>query len=47
MGLIRKKNIGTLKEHRRIAKAIKNRDISAAQEAVAANIETMRSNLFN
>ncbi len=42
-----KKNIGTLKEHRRIAKAIKNRDISAAQEAVAANIETMRSNLFN
>ncbi len=42
-----KKNILTLKEHRRIAKAIKNRDISAAKEAVEANIQTMRTNLFN
>ena len=42
-----KKNIGTLKEHRRIAKAIKYRDISAAKEAVEVNIQTMRSNLFN
>ncbi len=42
-----KKNKCTLKEHRRIAKAIENRDISAAKEAVEANIQTMRSNLFN
>ena len=42
-----KKNKCTLKEHRRIAKAIKNRDIVAAQEAVEANIQTMRKNLFN
>ena len=42
-----KKNMCTLKEHRRIAKAIKNRDISAAKEAVEANIQTMRTNLFN
>ncbi len=41
------KNKGTLKEHQRIAKAIKNRNISAAQEAVALNIQTMRTNLFN
>ena len=42
-----KKNKCTLKEHRRIAKAIKNRDIVAAQEAVEANIQTMRKNLFS
>ncbi len=42
-----KKNKCTLKEHRRIAKAIENRDISAAKEAVEANIQTMRTNLFN
>jgi DNA-binding GntR family transcriptional regulator len=42
-----KKNKCTLKEHRRIAKAIENRDISAAKEAVEVNIQTMRSNLFN
>ena len=42
-----KKNMCTLKEHRRIARAIKNRDISAAKEAVEANIQTMRTNLFN
>ena len=42
-----KKNKCTLKEHRRISKAIKNRDIVAAQEAVEANIQTMRKNLFN
>ena len=41
------KNAGTLKEHRRIARAIKDRDISAAKEAVEANIQTMRTNLFN
>lgn len=41
------KNRCTLKEHRRIAKAIQNRDISAAKKAVEANIQTMRSNLFN
>ena len=41
------KNKCTLKEHRRIAKAIKKRDILAAKEAVEANIQTMRSNLFN
>ena len=42
-----KKNKCTLKEHRRLAKAIENRDISAAKEAVEVNIQTMRSNLFN
>ncbi len=42
-----KMNKCTLKEHRRIAKAIKNRDILAAKEAVEANIKTMRNNLFN
>ena len=42
-----KKNKGTLKEHQRIAKAIKNRDILAAKEAMEANIKTMRNNLFN
>ena len=41
------KNKCTLKEHRRIARAIKNRDISAAKEAVEVNIQTMRTNLFN
>ncbi len=42
-----KKNKCTLKEHRRIAEAIKNRDILAAKEAVEVNIKTMRKNLFN
>ncbi len=42
-----KKNKRTLKEHRSIAEAIKNRDISAAKDAVEVNIQTMRSNLFN
>jgi len=42
-----KKNKCTLKEHRSIAKAIKNRDILAAKEAVEVNIKTMRKNLFN
>jgi DNA-binding GntR family transcriptional regulator len=41
------KNMCTLREHRRIEEAIKNRDIPAAKEAVEANIQTMRSNLFN
>ena len=41
------KNKRTLKEHRRIAKAIKNRDVLAAKEAVQANIQTMRDNLVN
>jgi DNA-binding GntR family transcriptional regulator len=36
-----------LKEHCRIAKALKNRDSTAAKKAVEANIQTMRSNLFN
>lgn len=42
-----KKNNRTLKEHRRIAEAIKNRDISGAKEAVEINIQTMSNNLFN
>jgi len=42
-----RKNKCTLKEHRRIAEAIKNRDIGAAQKAMETNIQTMRSNLFN
>ena len=42
-----KKNIRTLKEHRRIATAIENRDILAAKDSVEFNIQTMRSNLFN
>ena len=42
-----KKNKSTLKEHRRIAKAIKNRNVSEAQEAVEANIQSMRENLFD
>lgn len=42
-----KKNKRTLKEHRRIAEAIKKRDILAAKEAMEANIQTMRNNLFN
>lgn len=41
------KNMCTLREHRRIAEAITNRDIPAAKEAVEANIKTMGSNLFN
>lgn len=41
------KNKCTLKEHRRIAEAIKNRDIGAAKKAIEANIQTMRNNLFN
>jgi DNA-binding GntR family transcriptional regulator len=41
-----KKNTRTLKEHRRIAEAIRNRDILAAQDAVEKNIQTMRKNLF-
>lgn len=41
------KNICTLEEHRTIEQAIKSRDIAAAKEAVEANIQTMRRNLFN
>lgn len=40
------KNKTTLIEHKRIAKAIKKKDIVAAKEAVEANIQTMRKNLF-
>lgn len=42
-----KKNKGTLMEHRRVAEAIKNRNVLAAKEAVEVNIRTMRNNLFS
>jgi len=40
------KNEITLNEHRQIAEAISNRDVMAAQQAVAANIQTMRDTLL-
>jgi DNA-binding GntR family transcriptional regulator len=39
------KNELTLKEHRNILEAIKNRDVEAAKEAIRVNIRTMKANL--
>ena len=40
-----KQNELTLKEHRNILEAIKNRDVEAAKEAIRVNIRTMKANL--